>query len=405
MARTLLETLGDCVRRLERYGGQRIGEQNTKASLIEPVIEALGWDIHDLDEVNREYRYGGSANPVDYALLLRRRPCLFIEAKGLGEDLGQLRWATQILSYASAAGVRWVVLTNGAEWRIYNAHAPVPVEQKLYRTVRPAESTDEAARVLELLGKDVLGSDRIEDLWRSEFVDGQVRSALTELFDGGEPAPELAALVRRRAPGLNEAEVRDALIRVRAAFDFPAAGLVSSVVPAPREALPAATDVSGSDSSSPGRTAGAGRSGPPELNGRPAAPATGANPSKAVPLSADSTRVTRVERDLGMTDLLAAGLVQAGSALTAVYRGRQREAQVRSDGMVSFGGQRLSLSAAGAAAKVDIVGPDLPESARSTDGWDFWKAPDPTTGRLVSLKRLRRDLAQSRPNRQGGRSA
>ncbi|MEX5636817.1 restriction endonuclease [Parafrankia sp. FMc2] len=403
MARTLHETLGDCVRRLERYTrGQRIGEQNTKASLIEPVIEALGWDIHDLDEVNREYRYGGSANPVDYALLLRRRPCLFIEAKGLGEDLGQLRWATQILSYATAAGVRWVVLTNGAEWRIYNAHAPVPVEQKLYRTVRLADGADEAARVLELLGKDVLGSDRIEQLWRSEFVDGQVVSALAELFDGGEPAPEIVALVRRRTPSLTESEVRDTLIRVRAAFDVPEAVPSSRVVPTPRGAYPAASNGSVGVPASSGREAGAkssDSSGADVHDDRlPGAP-TGVEASEAMPLSADPARVTRVERDLGLADLIAAGLVRVGGALTARYRGQQREAQVRSDGMVSFGGQRLSLSAAGAAVKVDIAGPDLPATARPTDGWEFWKAPDPRSGKLVSLKRLRRDFVQSRPDR------
>ncbi|MET0236813.1 MAG: hypothetical protein ABW224_19345 [Kibdelosporangium sp.] len=45
----LYDTIKDCVERLDRYTrqGQRIGEQNTKASLIEPVIKALGWDVLD----------------------------------------------------------------------------------------------------------------------------------------------------------------------------------------------------------------------------------------------------------------------------------------------------------------------------------------------------------------------
>src|SRR5512132_626989 len=80
----LLDTLKQCVERLDRYRrpSQRVGESNTKAGLIEPVIAALGWDVLDPDEVHREYRRRPADNPVDYALLLSRTPRLFIEAKG-----------------------------------------------------------------------------------------------------------------------------------------------------------------------------------------------------------------------------------------------------------------------------------------------------------------------------------
>jgi hypothetical protein len=73
-------------------------------------------------------------NPVDYALMLDRKPVLIVEAKGMRENLEDRRWAGQILGYAVVAGVEWVVLTNGDEYRIYNSHAPVPVQDKLFRT-------------------------------------------------------------------------------------------------------------------------------------------------------------------------------------------------------------------------------------------------------------------------------
>ena len=43
----LYDALKQCAERLDRYArhDRRIGEQNTKASLIEPVIGALGWDV------------------------------------------------------------------------------------------------------------------------------------------------------------------------------------------------------------------------------------------------------------------------------------------------------------------------------------------------------------------------
>jgi hypothetical protein len=76
--------LGQVRQRVDRYRGSPIGEQNTKAALIEPVLRALGWDVEDIEEVQREYKPKSADNPVDYALLVLRTPRLFLEAKGLG---------------------------------------------------------------------------------------------------------------------------------------------------------------------------------------------------------------------------------------------------------------------------------------------------------------------------------
>ena len=131
-----LDTVLSSVReRIARHRGKGIGESNTKNVLIEPVLRALGWDVEDLDEVRREFKRKPRDNPVDYAIFLMRTPRLFVEAKALGENLNDDKWAKQIMGYASVVGVPWIVLTDGNEWRIYNSHAEVPVEEKLFRRV------------------------------------------------------------------------------------------------------------------------------------------------------------------------------------------------------------------------------------------------------------------------------
>lgn len=80
--------------------------------------------------------------------MVLREPRLFIEAKSLGENLDVRRWANQIMGYASVAGVEWVVLTNGDEYRIYNSHAAVPVDEKLFRVVRVSDGSLEPRRRL-----------------------------------------------------------------------------------------------------------------------------------------------------------------------------------------------------------------------------------------------------------------
>ena len=58
----LKRTLAEVAERIARYRDSRIGEQNTKATLIAPILRALGWNVEDLDEVHLEYRYKSQDN-------------------------------------------------------------------------------------------------------------------------------------------------------------------------------------------------------------------------------------------------------------------------------------------------------------------------------------------------------
>ena len=118
MSAPLDETLSRIAERISKYAQRGLGEQNTKASLIEPLLAALGWDVQDPDEVHREYKKKSKDKPVDYALKVVREPRLLIEAKGLGQNLSDRRWVSQVLSYAVVVGVEWCVLTDG------NANSP-----------------------------------------------------------------------------------------------------------------------------------------------------------------------------------------------------------------------------------------------------------------------------------------
>ncbi|HKX45882.1 MAG TPA: hypothetical protein VJP77_04220 [Planctomycetota bacterium] len=67
-------TLDDVRRRIAR-ASRGLNEENTKATLIEPVLRALGWDVEDFEEVQREFRVNKRNKSVDYALLVpRTRP-------------------------------------------------------------------------------------------------------------------------------------------------------------------------------------------------------------------------------------------------------------------------------------------------------------------------------------------
>src|SRR5262249_46228001 len=175
----LEQAIQEVIAKVQRFQGRTLGEQNTKASLIEPVLEALGWDIRDPDEAHREFRPTGKDSPVDYALKLNRTPRLFVEAKGLGETLADRKWIAQVLSYAAVAGVEWCVLTDGDEYRFYNAAALVDAEEKLFCQVRLSNSQPgEALKTLGLISRNNLEENVIDVLWSAHFVDRRVKETL-----------------------------------------------------------------------------------------------------------------------------------------------------------------------------------------------------------------------------------
>jgi hypothetical protein len=206
-----------------------VGEQNTKAALIDPILTALGWDLQEMDESRREYRRKPQDNPVDYALFLNRTETLFIEAKSLERDLSDRKWISQNLSYATVVGVRWCVLTNGDEYRIYNSHAPVDVEQKLFRIVRISDTANanSAVDTLHLLSKVQMQGRLLDELWKAHFVDANVSRTIDSLLANEDPG--LIRLLCKKTKGVTRSEVRASLKRAKIRIDFPVPAIVGEM--------------------------------------------------------------------------------------------------------------------------------------------------------------------------------
>jgi hypothetical protein len=218
-----VRTLADRARRYrEQYRERGLGEENTKASLIEPVLEALGWDIRDPDEVYREFRPNPKDNPVDYCLRFVRTTRLLIEAKGLGEDLSDRRWVAQVLGYATMAGAEWCMLTDGDEYRLYNAAATVDADGKLFCRIKLADSREEeAVRVLSLISRANMEQNILRVLWNAHYVDRRVKSTLRGLVDTADR--KLVLLIRKRIPDLSPKEVAESIRRLDIRIESPEA--------------------------------------------------------------------------------------------------------------------------------------------------------------------------------------
>lgn len=120
-------------RRIEAHGNSIAeNETRTRQSLIDPLLIALGWDVSDPVQVTLEYKTEqGKQQRADYALLHGNHPVAVIEAKKLNVLLEKHH--PQAVSYAYFGNIKYMLVTNGDEWQMYDLRKPAGMywEQRL----------------------------------------------------------------------------------------------------------------------------------------------------------------------------------------------------------------------------------------------------------------------------------
>ena len=275
-------------------------------------------------------------------MFLNRTESLFIEAKSLEKDLNDRKWISQNLSYATVVGVRWCVLTNGDEYRIYNSHAAVDVEQKLFRSVRTSDTANAnyVTDTLHLLSKEQMQGRLLDELWKVHFIDGNVSRSIESLL-----ANEDAGLIRllcKKAKGVTPSDVRASLKRAKIRIDFP----VPTIAGVPLSAL-----------------RGKRQAGAKELGSSPIQLQVGQKARQKIEATADAT----------VGDLIHAGLIRTPFQIERDYKGVHLTAVVRQDGKVEFDEQAYdSLSTAAGMARKSVIGASTGRAYPQTNGWKFW---------------------------------
>jgi type I site-specific restriction endonuclease len=147
-------------------------ESETKTGFIEPLLQALGWDTQDRNEVGLEEKISGGR--VDYSLKIKGSPKIYIEAKPPRAKLTKPEAIFQAITYGyNKRSVPWVLLTDFQELRLFDV------------TIRPNKRNLEAGLRMDLTYDRFL--ERFEDLWllSKESVESGLldRSLLSKKLD------------------------------------------------------------------------------------------------------------------------------------------------------------------------------------------------------------------------------
>lgn len=107
----------DLAQRSKHASEHALTEEATKTAVIMPLIQALGFDIFNLNEVTPEFVADvgtKKGEKVDFVLKIDGKPAILVEAKPISASLGSAQYS-QLFRYFSVADARLAILTNGRE--------------------------------------------------------------------------------------------------------------------------------------------------------------------------------------------------------------------------------------------------------------------------------------------------
>lgn len=116
---------------------QALTEEATKTAVVMPFIQALGFDVFNLDEVVPEFIADvgvKKGEKVDFAVKIDGKIAMLIEAKPISCKLGDTQFS-QLFRYFHVTEARLAILTNGHEvWFFSDTDEPNKMDAKPFFT-------------------------------------------------------------------------------------------------------------------------------------------------------------------------------------------------------------------------------------------------------------------------------
>jgi hypothetical protein len=149
-------------------------ERTTCIWVIEPLLEAAGYSRFDWIAEGTD----ATGNKPDYRVLHNSPHQWLMEAKAWNHALSDAD-ANQLTSYANTNHIRWAVLTNGKEWRLYDASIFGTVQERLMAQAG-LDNPEALANLLCALHKDAVQSRETERVARRLRMEREMKAQLCD---------------------------------------------------------------------------------------------------------------------------------------------------------------------------------------------------------------------------------
>ncbi len=167
--------------RIDSHGDAlRKSEALTRYVLIDPLLRELGWDTEDPALVKPEY--GSGRGFADYALFSNNGPIMMLEAKKLDESLvGARRQAVDYAMDETGIKTRYLSVTDGACWEIYDTNKPVSDMLAASFDLKSPSAADTCLKALAL--------------WRPSVISGPIAVGATPVIGSPEKQRDNVAAI------------------------------------------------------------------------------------------------------------------------------------------------------------------------------------------------------------------
>jgi predicted type IV restriction endonuclease len=125
----------------------RSSEQAVRDTLINPILDKLGWNTRNLRFVLPNATNEDGRIP-DYTLMKEGRKMLIVEAKNMSVELSDPRIINQLVRYCYPPGIKFGIITNGAQWLLFSTFQPNPSERIVWRLDLLKDSIEDTIKKL-----------------------------------------------------------------------------------------------------------------------------------------------------------------------------------------------------------------------------------------------------------------
>ena len=132
-----VDRVRELAKRSHHASKHALTEEATKTSVILPLIQTLGFDVFNLEEVTPEFIADvglKKGEKVDFALRISGRLTILIEVKPITMSLGAAQYS-QLYRYFAVTEAKLAILTNGKEiWFFSDVDEPNKMDKKPFFT-------------------------------------------------------------------------------------------------------------------------------------------------------------------------------------------------------------------------------------------------------------------------------
>ena len=183
---------------LDKAYDRDINESDTVTIVTDILCEVFGYDRYD--EITSEYAIRNTF--CDLAVKIDDEVSYLIEVKSISTDLRE-NHLRQAVNYGANEGIKWVILTNGILWQVYNIQLKKSVQHDKVFEINFKEISPRKKEVQELLytlAKEGVTKDVISEY--QEKVNAVNRYVISALLMHGPVVDCLRRELRKFSPGI-----------------------------------------------------------------------------------------------------------------------------------------------------------------------------------------------------------